>query len=286
MLRSWPDSASTSASASRGKTPEPFGGENGPRRGPDLRRAAPRRAAAPLRLPARARRRARELGRSEGRPARAGRAAPGRPRRGPPARVRDLRGRDPGGTVRRRHGRDLGSGHVRARRGEAGRRPHRPPRRRAARGASGRSFPAKLGGDPKNWLLSASATAGGRGTGRGGRRYAPMLATLAEELPTGRGWLFEVKWDGYRDDRVRARRRRRRCAAAATGPDRALRGRRARRFRGRVRTPNCVLDGEVCALDENGTRQLLGHAARRPRRSSTTSSTCSRSTGSRSSTSR
>ena len=25
-----------------------------------------------------------------------------------------------------------------------------------------------------------------------------MLATLADELPTGDGWLYEVKWDGYR----------------------------------------------------------------------------------------
>ena len=26
----------------------------------------------------------------------------------------------------------------------------------------------------------------------------PMLATLADELPTGDGWLFEPKWDGFR----------------------------------------------------------------------------------------
>ena len=47
--------------------------------------------------------------------------APGarRARRGPPARVRDLRGRDPEGPVRRRHRRDLGRRHLRAARGEA-----------------------------------------------------------------------------------------------------------------------------------------------------------------------
>ncbi|MFW6353221.1 MAG: DNA ligase D [Verrucomicrobiota bacterium] len=27
---------------------------------------------------------------------------------------------------------------------------------------------------------------------------APQLATLADTLPTGRGWVYEVKWDGYR----------------------------------------------------------------------------------------
>ena len=25
-----------------------------------------------------------------------------------------------------------------------------------------------------------------------------MLATLAGEVPTGEGWLYEVKWDGFR----------------------------------------------------------------------------------------
>ena len=30
------------------------------------------------------------------------------------------------------------------------------------------------------------------------RRYEPMLATLANEVPHGPGWLYEVKWDGYR----------------------------------------------------------------------------------------
>ena len=99
-----------------------------------VRGAAARRAAAPLRLPPRARRCARELGGSQGSPARDRRAAPGRPRRGSPARLRDLRGRDPGRTVRSRHGRDLGRGVLRPRRGEAGRRSHRPSRRPAAPG--------------------------------------------------------------------------------------------------------------------------------------------------------
>src|SRR5215211_5005881 len=57
--------------------------------------------------------------------------------------------------------------------------------------------PAKLSGDPKNWLLLRKSDEGaGKETTRG--RYPPMLASLAEKLPTGRGWLFEAKWDGYR----------------------------------------------------------------------------------------
>src|SRR6185312_13030772 len=39
----------------------------------------------------------------------------------------------------------------------------------------------------------AAAPAGGFRTD-----YRAMLATLAERLPTGDGWLYEVKWDGYR----------------------------------------------------------------------------------------
>ena len=44
-----------------------------------------------------------------------------------------LRGRDPEGQLRRRHRRDLGQRHLRARRGEARRRPHRAAARQAAR---------------------------------------------------------------------------------------------------------------------------------------------------------
>src|SRR5580765_3042561 len=29
-------------------------------------------------------------------------------------------------------------------------------------------------------------------------RYRPMLATLARDVPSGEGWTFEVKWDGFR----------------------------------------------------------------------------------------
>ena len=115
--------------------------------------------------------------------------------------------------------------------------------------------PAKLDGDEKNWLLlrkrdeDAKSAKASRKEPR--RRYAPMLATLADELPTGRGWLFEVKWDGYR------------AIVTMRGGEAELRSRRdqdlterfrpvARGLAQAVRTPNCVLDGEVCALDEQG----------------------------------
>ena len=108
--------------------------------------------------------------------------------------------------------------------------------------------PAKLSGDPKNWLVikkrEAEADAGER------RDYRPMLATLSKEIPRD-GWLFEIKWDGYR------------IVSRVAGGDAELRSRRwedyTQRFPGvasalpaALKSPDCVVDGEVCALDEEG----------------------------------
>jgi bifunctional non-homologous end joining protein LigD len=112
--------------------------------------------------------------------------------------------------------------------------------------------PAKLDGNPKNWLLIRKRDSDESNAAASPRReYAPMLATLAEALPSGGGWLHEVKWDGFRtiaylrggDVRLRSRRDQdlnQRFAAVAREIPKAL------------RTNHCVLDGEVCALDENG----------------------------------
>jgi bifunctional non-homologous end joining protein LigD len=111
--------------------------------------------------------------------------------------------------------------------------------------------PAKLDGDPKNWLLIRKR--GGEaaaGTAKRGH-YRPMLATLAHELPAGEGWLYEVKWDGYR------------ALAYLAGGEATLVSRNgndltprfpdvAKALAKHVKTPDCVLDGEVCALDEAG----------------------------------
>jgi bifunctional non-homologous end joining protein LigD len=109
--------------------------------------------------------------------------------------------------------------------------------------------PAKLSGDPKNWLIirkkDESAAA------RTPRRYQPMLATLTEEVPKGDGWTFEIKWDGYR------------IIATVAGGEPELRTRKDQDYTPRfenvakelakaLKTPNCVVDGEVCALDEEG----------------------------------
>ena len=55
-------------------------------------------------------------------------------------------------------------------------------------------IPARMDGDPKNWLLVRKD-----GSEPGdGRAVRPMLAQLAEKPPEGEGWLHEVKLDGYR----------------------------------------------------------------------------------------
>ena len=162
------------------RTPEPF--TSAPKRrgrGADLRRPAPRRAAPPLRLPARARRRARVVGGAEGRAARAGRARPRRARRGSPARLRDLRGRDPEGrataAARSRSG-------TAARTSSSRRSPTAgSPSACTASGsrARGRSSRRSSTAKEKNWLLFRKRDDDAPAPGLR-NDYRPMLATLAE----------------------------------------------------------------------------------------------------------
>jgi bifunctional non-homologous end joining protein LigD len=116
-----------------------------------------------------------------------------RSRRGPPARLRLVRGRDTRRPVRRGNGGDLGPGDVRAARGEAngGLTVHLHGER-----VDGiwTLVPARLDGDERNWLLLRKDAA----EAAPGPELRPQLATLTEHLPTGAGWLYEPKWDGYR----------------------------------------------------------------------------------------
>ncbi len=109
--------------------------------------------------------------------------------------------------------------------------------------------PARLSGDEKNWLIVRKREEGAPPATGG--TYTPMLATLAQDPPASGEWLFEVKWDGYR------------ALAYLRGGDAKLVSRNGndltQRFSGvakaleqAVKTPGCVLDGEVCALDEEG----------------------------------
>jgi bifunctional non-homologous end joining protein LigD len=111
--------------------------------------------------------------------------------------------------------------------------------------------PAKLSGEEENWLLIRKRDEASAGSRPRPAPYVPMLATLVEDVPKGTGWLFEVKWDGYR------------ALATVAEAEATLTSRRGNdlteRFSGvakqvgrAVKTPSCVLDGEVCALDEDG----------------------------------
>jgi bifunctional non-homologous end joining protein LigD len=108
--------------------------------------------------------------------------------------------------------------------------------------------PAHLDGKEENWLLIKGHDDGAepaQGT------YAPMLASLAERVPHGDGWTFEVKFDGYR------------AVAYIRAGECTLVSRNGNDLTGRfpdvakalvkaVKTPNAVVDGEVTRVDESG----------------------------------
>ena len=221
----------------------------------------------------------------KGVPLEPGPARPRRPRRGPPARLRDLRGRDPEGPVRRRHGRDLGPRHLRARRGEEGRRPDRPPARQAAEGLW-TLVPAHLDGDPKNWLLLRKRDEDGAAppsraprtspcSRRSRARRAPDRRGLAVRGQVGRLPRARVRRGGEADARQPERQRpdralpARREGAREGGEDPRLRPRR-RGLRARRERPAELLGdaaGKAGHADRlRGLRRARGRgrAARRP----------------------
>jgi bifunctional non-homologous end joining protein LigD len=110
--------------------------------------------------------------------------------------------------------------------------------------------PAKLDGDPKNWLLIRKRDESGAALPER-REYSPMLATLTADVPRGEGWLHEVKWDGYRAlGYVRAGDA---TLVSRNGNDLTARFPQiAKELAKAVRSPECVVDGEVCAFDEQG----------------------------------
>jgi bifunctional non-homologous end joining protein LigD len=110
-------------------------------------------------------------------------------------------------------------------------------------------IPAKLSGDPKNWLVIRRHDDAAPSRER--RTYQAMLATLTADVPTGEGWAYEVKWDGYRaigyvvggEARLVSR----------NGNDLTQRfAQIAKELAKAVKSPDCVVDGEVVAFDELG----------------------------------
>jgi len=113
--------------------------------------------------------------------------------------------------------------------------------------------PAHLDGKEQNWLLLRKQDDGAAPAAGPRRNYAAMLATLSDpkQIPTGEGWEFEIKWDGYR------------IVSRVAGGEAELRTRKDQDYTERfanvakelakaLKTPDCVVDGEVCALDDEG----------------------------------
>jgi ATP-dependent DNA ligase len=76
-----------------------------------------------------------------------------------------------------------------------------------------------------------------------------MYARAVQQLPAGKGWLYEVKFDGYR------------CLAGKDSTGVTLWSRRGNHFTDQFPTiaeaaenlpPDTLLDGEIIALDANG----------------------------------
>jgi bifunctional non-homologous end joining protein LigD len=115
--------------------------------------------------------------------------------------------------------------------------------------------PSKLDGKEKNWLIVRASKMGALGPPRS---YQPMRARPAKRIPNGTDWAFEIAWAGARalaplegakgrfehgeGEALDAR-----CGPLLTQMPRAL------------RTSECVLDGVICALDDEGVprRDLL-----------------------------
>ena len=207
-----------------GRTPEPSGrpGDGVERvRAAPVRRPAPPRAPAALRPAVRDGRRAGQLGGAARPDAGPEGSADGGARRGPPAGVRGLRGRDPVGRVRRRRRDRLGPRHVGAvqgrrpgGRGRGGRAARRAARVAGCAGSSCSCDAARRTGTARSsgcCCTSATSTPSRAGTPRTTRRS--VLSGRTND---------EVKADPdrlWRSDLPGRARRRSSCTATA-GPDR------------------------------------------------------------------
>ncbi len=87
-----------------------------------------------------------------------------------------------------------------------------------------------------------------RGPGTMPRFIAPQLCTLVERPPSGSGWVHEIKFDGYR------------IQMRVEGGEAVLRTRKGLDWTARFPAianagkvfPDCIVDGEIVALDHNG----------------------------------
>ena len=112
--------------------------------------------------------------------------------------------------------------------------------------------PARLDGKEENWLILRKREDGTEASDKVSLgRYRPMLATLEKTVPSGPGWVFEVKWDGYRA--LAYLREAETKLVSRNGNDLTPRfSHIAKEIAKATKSPDAVIDGEVCALDEHG----------------------------------
>ena len=112
-------------------------------------------------------------------------------------------------------------------------------------------LPAHMDGKEQNWLLIKRSDADGSDWYAGQQSYRPMLASLAKSVPHGEGWTYEVKFDGFR------------ALAYLHNSECRLLSRNEKELNGRfpdvakalvkaVKSPNAVVDGEICRVDPTG----------------------------------
>ena len=108
-----------------------------------------------------------------------------------------------------------------------------------------------MDGKEQNWLLIKRSDADGSEWYAGQQTYRPMLASLAKSVPHGEGWTYEVKFDGFR------------ALAYVHNSECKLLSRNEKELNGRfpdvakalvkaVKSPNAVVDGEICRIDPTG----------------------------------
>ena len=193
------------------------------------------------------------MGRPEGRPARAWRAAPRRPRRGPPARVRSSEGEIPqgnygAGTVEIW---DRGTYELLEEKRDGGLTVRLHGERLEGTWAL---VPAHLSGTRRTGRSSASAT---RGSTFRRRVYRPMLATLTEGAAPWRGLAIRAEVRRLPGPRVCAWRGSQALLSSRQRPDRAVLG-VAKEIAKALSTPDAVVDGEVARLDADGRASFSG----------------------------
>ena len=179
-----------------------------------------------------------------------GGAPPRSARRGPPAGLCGVRGRDPGGPVRGRDRRDLGPGTYELLEEKRGGGLTVRLHGERAQGVW-TLVPARLDGDERNWLLLRKDAPEGARSG-----VPPAARRPPGAAADGRGLALRAEVGRLPRDRDRVRGRGDSHEAERQRLDRALSLRRPRAAAKAVRTPSAVLDGEVCALDEDGSARF------------------------------